>query len=124
MAYVDGFLIPVPKRSRKRYRDVSREAGKVWMDHGALGYHECMADDVPMGKVTSFPRGVKLKKGEEVWFSWIIYKSRKHRDSVNAKAMKDPRLAHMMDPKAMPFDSKRMVFGGFRMMVNLKPRVA
>jgi len=118
MAYVDGFLLPVPKRNRAKYRKVSTQAGKVWMDHGALGYHECVAEDVPWGKSTSFPQGVKLKKGEEVWFSWILYKSRKHRDSVNAKAMKDPRLAYMMDPKAMPFDSKRMVFGGFNMMVS------
>ena len=119
MAYVDGFLLPVPKRNRARYKKMSSQAGKVWMDHGALGYHECVADDVSWGKSTSFPRGVQLKKGEEVWFSWIVYKTRKHRDRVNAKAMKDPRLAHMMDPKAMPFDSKRMVFGGFRMQVNM-----
>ncbi|MDF3019695.1 MAG: signal recognition particle [Steroidobacteraceae bacterium] len=118
MAYVDGFLLPVPKRNRARYRKVSSQAGKVWMDHGALGYHECVADDVPRGKSTSFQRGVKLRKGEEVWFSWIVYKSRKDRDRVNARAMKDPRLAYMMDPKAMPFDSKRMIFGGFTMMVR------
>jgi uncharacterized protein YbaA (DUF1428 family) len=119
MAYVDGFLIPVPKKNRAAYKKMSTQAGKVWMDNGALGYHECVADDVRTGKHTSFPQGVKLKKGEEVWFSWIVYRSRKHRDSVNAKAMKDHRLAHMMDPKAMPFDSKRMVFGGFMMMVDL-----
>ena len=120
MPYVDGFLIPVPKRNRERYREMSRRAGKVWMDHGALAYHECVADDVPVGKQTSFPRGVRLRKGEEVWFSWIVYRSRKDRDRVNGKAMKDARLAHMMDMKAMPFDSKRMVFGGFRMLVALK----
>ena len=119
MAYVDGFLIPVPRRNRAQYKNMSTQAGKVWIDHGALEYHECVADDVKPGKQTSFPDGVKLKKGEEVWFSWIVYKSRKHRDRVNAKAMKDPRLAHMMDPKAMPFDSKRMVFGGFRMLVDM-----
>jgi uncharacterized protein YbaA (DUF1428 family) len=118
MAYVDGFLIPVPKRNRERYLRMSRQAGKVWMDHGALSYQECVAEDVKTGKSTSFPQGVKLRKGEEVWFSWIVYKSRKHRDRVNARAMKDPRLAHMMDPKAMPFDGKRMVFGGFRMLVD------
>ncbi len=118
MAYVDGFLLPVPKRNRARYRKVSSQAGKVWMDHGALGYHECVADDVPRGKSTSFQRGVKLRKGEEVWFSWIVYKSRKDRDRVNARAMKDPRLAYMMDPKAMPFDSKRMIFGGFTLVVE------
>ena len=120
MPYVDGFLLPVPKRNRERYRKMSLQAGKVWMDHGALGYHECVADDVPWGKSTSFPQGVKLKKGEEVWFSWILYKTRKHRDRVNAKAIKDPRLANMRDPKAMPFDSKRMVFGGFKALVSLK----
>jgi len=119
MAYVDGFLIPVPKRNRARYKKMSTQAGKVWIDHGALQYHECVADDLRPGKQTSFPDGVKLKKGEEVWFSWIVYKSRKHRDRVNARAMKDARLAHMMDPKAMPFDSKRMVFGGFRMLVDM-----
>ena len=119
MAYVDGFLIPVPRRNRAKYKKTSMQAGKVWIDHGALEYHECVADDVKPGKQTSFPDGVKLRKGEEVWFSWIVYKSRKHRDRVNAKAMKDARLAHMMDPKAMPFDSKRMVFGGFRMLVDM-----
>ena len=120
MAYVDGFLIPVPRRNREKYKKMSTQAGKVWMDHGALGYHECVAEDVKSGKHTSFPQGVKLRKGEEVWFSWIVYKSRKHRDGVNAKAMKDPRLAHMSDPKAMPFDAKRMVFGGFKTVVSLK----
>ena len=118
--YVDGFVVPVPKKKLDAYRAMAKKAGKVWMDHGALGYHECVADDVPWGKQTSFPQGVKLKAGEEVWFSWIVYKSRKDRDRVNARAMKDPRLAHMMDLKAMPFDSKRMVFGGFKMQVNLK----
>jgi uncharacterized protein YbaA (DUF1428 family) len=122
MAYVDGFLLPVPKRNRARYKKMSTQAGKVWMDHGALAYHECVADDVSYGKSTSFPQAAKLKKGEEVWFSWIVYKSRKDRDRVNARAMKDPRLAHMMDPKAMPFDGKRMAFGGFRMMVNLRDK--
>ena len=119
MAYVDGFLIPVPKRNRAKYKKMSAQAAKVWIDHGALSYHECVADDVRYGKLTSFPDGVKLKTGEEVWFSWIVYKSRKDRDRVNARAMKDARLAHMMDPKAMPFDGKRMVFGGFRMLVSL-----
>jgi uncharacterized protein YbaA (DUF1428 family) len=119
MPYVDGFLLPVPRRNRAKYKKMSSRAGKVWMDHGALGYHECVADDVPRGKTISFQRGVKLRKGEEVWFSWIVYKSRKDRDRVNARAIKDPRLAHMVDPKAMPFDSKRMIYGGFTMLVNL-----
>ena len=118
MTYVDGFVLPMPRKSVAAYRKIARKASRVWMDHGALGYHECVADDVPLGKSTSFPRGVKLRKGEEVWFSWIVYKSRKDRDRVNARARKDPRLAHMVDPKAMPFDSKRMIFGGFTMMVN------
>src|SRR5262249_50006051 len=88
MPYVDGFLIPVPRRNREKYKKMSTQAGKVWMDHGALGYHECVADDVKPGKQTSFPKGVKLRKGEEVWFSWIVYRSRKDRDRVNARAMK------------------------------------
>lgn len=119
MAYVDGFLVPVPKRKRAIYKKLATQAGKVWMEHGAIGYCECVADDVSYGVRTSFPRGVKLKKGEEVWFSWILYRSRKDRDRVNAKSMKDPRLAHMMTPRAMPFDTRRMVFGGFKMVVDL-----
>ena len=118
MAYVDGFLIPVPKRNRDKYKKMSTQAGKVWMDHGALEYHECVADDVLYGKHTSFPQGVKLKKGEEVWFSWIVYKSRKQRDATNKKVMADPRLASMMDPKNMPFDGKRMFWGGFKTIVE------
>ena len=119
MAYVDGFLIAVPKRNRDKYKKMSTQSGKVWMDHGAIGYCECVADDVRYGVRTSFPQAVKLKKGEEVWFSWIVYKSRKDRDRVNAKAMMDPRLAHMMDPKAMPFDGKRMFWGGFKVVLDL-----
>ena len=118
MPYVDGFLVPVPKKNAAKYKKLANEAGKVWMEHGAIGYCECVADDVKYGKHTSFPQGVKLKKGEQVWFSWIVYRSRKDRDRVNGRAMKDPRLAKMMDMKAMPFDSKRMVYGGFRMLVD------
>jgi uncharacterized protein YbaA (DUF1428 family) len=121
--YVDGFIMAVPKRNTEKYRRISRMAGKLWREHGALEYRECIADDVKPGKYTSFPQSVKLKPGEVVWFSWIVYKSRKHRDSVNAKCMKDPRLAQMMDMKAMPFDSKRMVYGGFRMLVNFRSDV-
>jgi uncharacterized protein YbaA (DUF1428 family) len=117
--YVDGFVVPVPKKNLDAYRRMARKAGKVWRDHGALQYTECIADDVKPGKWTSFPQAVKLKPGEVVWFSWIVYKSRKHRDSVNAKAMKDPRLASMMNPKAMPFDGKRMFWGGFKVAVAL-----
>jgi uncharacterized protein YbaA (DUF1428 family) len=93
MAYVDGFIVPVPKKNLVDYRKIARKAGKVWREHGALDYRECVADDVKVGKLTSFPRSVKMKPNETVVFSWITYKSRKHRDRVNAKVMKDPRLA-------------------------------
>src|SRR3972149_4806117 len=119
MSYVDGFVVPVPKRKLEAYRSMARKAGKIWREHGALQYFECVADDVKPGKRTSFPQAVKLKPGEAVWFSWIVYKSRQHRDRVNAKVMKDKRLAPMMDPKAMPFDGKRMFWGGFKVMVDL-----
>ena len=119
MRYVDGFVLPVPKKKLGAYRRLARKAGKIWMEYGALEYVECVADDVKAGKFTSFPQSVKLKPGEVVWYSWIVYKSRKHRDQVNAKVMKDPRLAAAMDPKAMPFDSNRMIYGGFRTMVDL-----
>jgi uncharacterized protein YbaA (DUF1428 family) len=118
MQYVDGFVIPVPKKSLPAYRSLAKKAGKVWRDHGALEFREFVAEDVKVGKRTSFPRSVKLKPGETVIFSWIVYKSRSHRDRVNAKVMKDPRLAKMMDPKAMPFDGKRMIFGGFKSLVD------
>src|SRR5690606_9503892 len=112
------FVLPVPSRQLKDYLRIARKAGKVWMDHGALEYRECVADDVKKGKWTSFPRSVKLKRGETVIFSWIVYKSRSHRDRVMAKVMKDPRLADMMDGKSMPFDGKRMIFGGFKVAVT------
>ena len=118
MAYVDGFIVPVPKKSLAAYRRMARQAGKVWREHGALDFKECVADDVKKGKWTSFPRSVKLKPNETVVFSWIAYKSRAHRDRVNAKVMKDKRLADMMDPKAMPFDAKRMIYGGFKVVVD------
>jgi uncharacterized protein YbaA (DUF1428 family) len=117
--YVDGFVVPVPKKNIDTYRRMARKAGKVWREHGALEYVECIADDVKPGKLTSFPQSVKLKPGEIVVFSWIVYKSRKQRDKVNAKVMKDKRLARMMDPKALPFDGKRMFFGGFKTLVEL-----
>ena len=116
--YVDGFVMPVPRRKAADYERMARKAGRVWRDHGALEYRECIADDVKVGKYTSFPRSVKLKRGEVAWFSWIVFKSRRHRDAVNAKVMKDPRLADMMDPKNMPFDGKRMIYGGFRVVVD------
>ena len=119
MAYVDGFVVPVPKRSRQAYVRMARKAGKVWLDHGALEYRECIADDVKKGKWTSFPRSVKLKGNETVIFSYIVYKSRKDRDRVMATVMKDKRLASMMDIKSLPFDAKRMIFGGFKVVVSL-----
>ena len=119
MSYVDGFVVPVPKRSLQAYRAMARKAGKIWREHGALEYRESMADDVKWGKRTSFPRSVKLKSNEVVWFSWIVYKSRKDRDRVLAKVMKDKRLAPMMDPKAMVFDARRMIYGGFKVVVDL-----
>jgi uncharacterized protein YbaA (DUF1428 family) len=117
--YVDGFVLPIPKRNMSAYRRMARKAGKVWREHGALDYVECIADDVKPGKHTSFPQSVKLKPGEVVWFSYIVYKSRRHRDSVLKKVMADPRLAKMMNPKAMPFDGKRMFWGGFKVMVRV-----
>jgi uncharacterized protein YbaA (DUF1428 family) len=116
--YVDGFVLPVPRENLAAYRKLAKLAGKVWREHGALEYIECVEDDVKPGKTTSFPQAVKLKPGEVVVFSWIVYTSRRHRDAVNAKVMKDPRLAPMMDPKAMPFDAKRMFWGGFKPIVE------
>ena len=118
MAYVDGFIVPVPKKSLAAYRSMARKAGKIWREHGALEFKECVANDVKMGKWTSFPRSVKRKPNETVVFSYIVYKSRKDRDRINAKVMKDPRLAKMMDVKAMPFDAKRMIYGGFKVLVE------
>jgi uncharacterized protein YbaA (DUF1428 family) len=117
--YVDGFVVPVPKEHIQVYRKLARKAGKVWMEYGALAVQENVADDVKKGKRTSFPRSVKLKKGEVVVFSWIVFKSRQQRDKVNAKVMKDPRLEKMMDPKNPPFDAKRMFWGGFKELVRL-----
>ena len=119
MAYVDGFVVPVPKRKLQAYRRMAQKAGKVWREHGALEFRESVADDVKWGKRTSFPRSVKQKPGETVMFSYIVYKSRAHRDRVMAKVMKDKRLAAMMDPKGMPFDAKRMIYGGFKVLVDL-----
>ena len=116
--YVDGYVVPVPKKKIEAYRRMAQTAGKVWREHGALEYIECVADDVKPGKRTSFPRSVKLKPGETVVFAYIVYKSRAQRDRVNAKVMKDPRLQGMMDPKAMPFDMKRMFYGGFKVIVD------
>jgi uncharacterized protein YbaA (DUF1428 family) len=119
MPYVDGFVVPVPKRKLQAYRTMARKAGKIWREHGALQFRECVADDVKPGKVTSFPQSVKLKGGETVVFSYIVYKSKADRNRVVAKVMKDKRLASMMDPKSMPFDGKRMIYGGFKTLVDL-----
>src|SRR5207248_10892344 len=117
MSYVDGYVVPVPLKNLPAYRRMAQKAGKVWKEYGALDYKEWIGDDVPVGKVTSFTRSVKLKPGETVVFSWIVYKSRAHRDRVNATVMQDLRLADMMDPKTMPFDGKRLIFGGFKKLV-------
>lgn len=119
MSYVDGFVLPVPEKNLDAYRKIARKAGKIWKEYGALEYIECVADDVQPGKSTSFPQAVKLKPGEVVVFSWIVYKSRAHRDKINKQVMADPRLASMMIPEAMPFDGKRMFFGGFKPIVSL-----
>jgi uncharacterized protein YbaA (DUF1428 family) len=117
MSYVDGFVVPVPRKNLAAYRRMARKVGKVWREYGALDYKEWISDDVKVGKLTSFPRSVKLKPGETVVFAWIVYKSRAHRDRVNAKVMKDPRLSAMMDLKSMPFDGRRLIFGGFKKLV-------
>jgi uncharacterized protein YbaA (DUF1428 family) len=117
--YVDGFVVPVPKRKLAAYKAMARLGRKVWMEHGALEYVECVADDVKWGKRTSFPRSVKQKPGETVAFSYIVYKSRAHRDSLNRRLMKDKRMAKYMDPKNYPFDGKRMIYGGFKVMVDV-----
>jgi len=119
MSYVDGFVVPVPQAKLAAYRRLARKAGKIWREHGALHYVECVADDVKPGKATSFPQAVKLKPGEVVVFSWIVYASRRERDRINKKVMSDPRLADMMDPKLLPFDGKRMFWGGFKPLVEL-----
>lgn len=119
MAYVDGFVLPVPTANLAAYRRIAKKAGAVWKEYGALEYHECVADDIKPGKLTSFPQSVKLKAGETVVFAWIVYKSRKDRDRINAKVMADPRLASMMEGKDMPFDDKRMFWGGFKTIVSL-----
>ena len=118
MSYVDGFVIPVPKKNVDEYRRIAKLAAKVWKEYGALEVRECVAEDVKVGKLTSFPRAVIRKPGETVVFSWIVYKSRADRDRINAKVMKDPRLNEMMStPGKMPFDAKRMIFGGFEVIV-------
>lgn len=117
--YVDGFVLPVPRDRLDDYRKLARKAGKIWREFGALDYCECVADDVKPGKWTSFPQSVKLKPDEVVVFAWITYKSRRDRDRINAKVMQDPRLASMHNPANVPFDGKRMFWGGFKSIVRL-----
>ena len=117
--YVDGFVVPVPRKNLQAYRKMAQKAGRVWREHGAIDFVECVADDVKPGKVTSFPQSVKLKKGETVMFSYITYNSRAQRDRVNKKVMSAPRLKDMMDMKNAPFDGKRMIWGGFKVLVRL-----
>jgi uncharacterized protein YbaA (DUF1428 family) len=119
MPYVDGFVIPVPKRKLREYRRMAQRCAKVWRELGALEYREWVAEDAPMGARTSFPRSVKMARNETVVFAWIVYKSRAHRDAVNKKAIADPRLADMADPKNVPFDGKRMIYGGFTPLVAM-----
>lgn len=117
--YVDGFVVPVPREKLAAYREMSLACGAVWREHGALSFRECVADDVKSGQWTSFPQSVKLEEGEVVVFSWIEYRSRAERDRINEKVMSDPRLADMMDPARLPFDGKRMIYGGFETLVSL-----
>lgn len=119
MKYVDGFVLPVPKRKVDAYRRLARKAGKIWREHGALEFRECIGDDLNVKMGTPFPRTIRLKPGETVMFSWIVFRSRAHRDRVNARVMKDPRLANAMDMDSMPFDAKRMLYGGFRVLVEV-----
>ena len=123
MPYVDGYVVPVPKKNVEAYRRMARLGAKIWKDHGALEYRECVGDDLDVKWGKSFGRGIGLKAGETVMFSWIVFKSRAHRDRVNTKVMKDPRLANM-DPASMPFDMKRMLYGGFKVLVEASSRRA
>ena len=118
MAYVDGFLLPVPKKNMKAYRRLARLGSQVWKKYGALEFRECTGDDLKVKMGVPFPRTIKVKPGETVVFSWIVYKSRAHRDRVNARVMKDPRMLKMMNAKSHPFDYKRMAYGGFKVLVD------
>jgi uncharacterized protein YbaA (DUF1428 family) len=119
MSYVDGFVVPVPTSKLADYRRMANRAGRIWREHGALDYREWVADDVKPGKTTSFPQAVKLKAGETVVFAYVVYKNKRDRDRINKLVMSDTRLADMMDPKKMPFDGKRMFWGGFKKLVEL-----
>jgi uncharacterized protein YbaA (DUF1428 family) len=119
MAYVDGFVVPVPKANIEKYEAMSKKSGALWMEFGAKQFCECRGDDVKPGKLTSFPQAVDLKDDEVVYFSWIVYASRADRDRINEKVMADPRLKEYMDPASMPFDGKRMIYGGFEISIDL-----
>jgi len=118
MRYIDGFVLPVPKKNLTAYRRLAEQSGKIWREHGALEYRECVGDDLHVKMGLPFPRLAKVKKNETVVFAWIVYRSRAHRDRVNAKVMKDPRMNGLCDEKSMPFDVKRMAYGGFKMVVS------
>ena len=118
MSYIDGFLLPVPRKNLAAYKRMAAKAGNIWREHGAMEYRECIGDDLKVKFGLPFPKQMKLKPGEIPVFSWIMYKSKAHRDSVNAKVMKDPRIAAMCDPKNTPFDVKRMAYGGFKILVD------
>jgi uncharacterized protein YbaA (DUF1428 family) len=116
--YVDGFVIPVPKKKLAAYARIAKQACKIWLEHGALDYQECVGDDLAIKFCTPFPKGIEAKAGETIVFAYIVYKSRAHRDKVNAKVMKDPRIANLGAPKDLPFDGKRMLYGGFKVFVG------
>jgi uncharacterized protein YbaA (DUF1428 family) len=118
MSYVDGFVLPVPKKNLQSYKKIAAKAGKIWREHGALEYRECAGDDLDVKFGLPFPKGVKVKKGETVFFSWIVYRSKADRNRVNAKVMKDPRMNALCGPDSMPFDVKRMLYGGFKVLVD------
>jgi uncharacterized protein YbaA (DUF1428 family) len=118
MKYVDGYVLPIPKKNLQAYRRMAQKAGKIWREHGALDHKECAGDDLNVKWGVGFPRSMRLKPGETVVFAYVVFKSRAHRDRVNAKVMKDPRISAMGDPKDMPFDAKRMVYGGFKVLVD------
>ena len=119
MRYVDGYVLPVPTKNLAVYRRIAQQAGAIWKEHGALEYRECSGDDLASKWGMTFGQALKLKRSETAVFAWIVFKSRAHRDAVNAKVLKDPRMSTMMDPKKPPFDVKRMVYGGFSMMVDV-----
>jgi uncharacterized protein YbaA (DUF1428 family) len=119
MPYVDGFIVPLPIANTEKYREIASKCGAIWLEHGALQFRECIADDVKVGEHTSFPRAVDQQDGETVLFSYIVYESREQRDIVNEKVFNDPRMKEMMSPESMPFDGKRMIYGGFNVLVDM-----